>query len=171
MVGEFVDAFSAEVSGHMVKFAEVVEMFFDAHFGVEGIGFGEVSDGIADEGGLGEDVVAVEFGRAGGGGHEGGEDTDGGGFAGSVGAEEPDDAAGGDVEIDVIESEDGAVPFGELLDFDHGCGPVVCAVRCAGCDVRLAGCVVLAASRTPQAAWRVKVRRISAAFQVGGINR
>ena len=47
----------------------------------------------------------------------------GGGLAGAVGAEEAGDA-GLDLERDMVDGGEGAVPLGEVLDWDHGVEPV-----------------------------------------------
>ena len=49
-----------------------------------------------------------------------GDDFDGGGFAGAVGADVADDLAGLETEADVLDGGNAAIAFGERFDFKHG---------------------------------------------------
>ena len=76
--------------------------------------------------GIAEDVDVEDVDGAGGGREVGGELADEGGLAGAVGAEEAEDDAWWDVEVDGVVGEDtGLVAFGEAADLDGGHGVIV----------------------------------------------
>ena len=74
------------------------------------------ADHLAHGGGLAGHVVAGHPGLAGVGAHQGGQDPNGGGLAGAVGAEEPEHGAGWDGQVQVLQGVDLpeglAQPFG-----------------------------------------------------------
>jgi len=51
---------------------------------------------------------------------EAGDDFDGGGFAGAVGTDVPDDFAGTNAEADFVDGWEATVAFGERFDLEHG---------------------------------------------------
>ena len=59
---------------------------------------------------------------------EAGDDVEQGGFAGAVGADDGDDAAGRHVDADIVESDEAAEADGDALDVEQGAG--------AGCPGR-----------------------------------
>ena len=61
------------------------------------------ADRVADAHGLGEHVEAGDAGAAGVGAGEGGEDADGGALARAVGAEQAEDGARLDLEVEAVE--------------------------------------------------------------------
>ena len=69
----------------------------------------------AHGGGVGDDVEAGDAGAAGGGQGERGEDADGGRLAGAVVAEQPEDGAGRDVEVEVAQRPQVAVALAEAV--------------------------------------------------------
>jgi hypothetical protein len=84
----------------------------------EGEAFGDNADLAFDFDGVGECVETEDPDTAGGGGEEAGEHLDGGGFAGAVGAEEAEELAGRDGEIDVLNGGEVAESPGEALGGD-----------------------------------------------------
>src|SRR5262249_59164368 len=91
----------------------------DAHLGVEGDAFRQVADVFADLHGVVHHVEAADGGDAAGGGEERGEDPYGCGLAGPIGTEEADQLARRDLEVDVIDGQDGAVFLDEVVDPDR----------------------------------------------------
>ena len=69
-------------------------------------------------GGVGDDVDAGDVRAAGGGEGERGEDADRRGLAGAVVAEQPEDGAGGDVEVEVAQRPEVAEALAESLRDD-----------------------------------------------------
>ncbi len=86
----------------------------------EGEAFGDDADLAFDFDGVGGGVEAENLDGAGGGREEAGEHLDGGGFAGAVGAEEAEELAGGDGEIDVLNGGEIAETTGEACGGDGG---------------------------------------------------
>ena len=79
----------------------------------------DAADGAADALGVTEDVDAGDFGFTRIGAGERGEDFDGGGFACAVGAEQSEDGAAGDGEVEAVERFDAiAIGLGEIAHFD-----------------------------------------------------
>jgi hypothetical protein len=65
-------------------------------------------------------VAAVEQDASAGGGHEADDHVEGGGLAGAVGAEEADDLAGADVDVNAIDDVAASVGFDEGFGADLG---------------------------------------------------
>ena len=76
------------------------------------------ADAPAHRGRIGHDVDAGDRGRALGGRRERGEDADGGGLAGAVVAEQAEDGAGRDVEVEVAQRPEVAVALAEAAGDD-----------------------------------------------------
>jgi len=70
--------------------------------------------------GVGEEVLTEDLDGAGGGREEAGEHLDCGGFAGAVRAEEAEELAGGDGEVDVLNGGEVAETAGEACRGDGG---------------------------------------------------
>ena len=109
-MGDFDVAHGGE-GGEKVEALEDEADLGAAHFGALGVGeFGEVG--------------AVDEDRAGGGVGEAAEDVEEGGFSGAGGADDGDELAGGDGEVDVAEGGDlefaGAVGLAEVPGEDDG---------------------------------------------------
>ena len=85
-----------------VHAADEVEVLGCGKTAEEGEAFGDDADLAFDFNGIGEGVEAEDPDAAGGGGEKAGEHLDGGGFAGAVGAEEAEELAGRDGEVDVL---------------------------------------------------------------------
>ena len=81
--------------------------------------FGDVAEGGAVGFEVVADVLAVEGDVATGGFQEAGDDLDGGGFAGAVGADVAYDFAGTDLETDLFEGKVAAVVFGDAVNLEH----------------------------------------------------
>src|SRR5262249_51490156 len=90
-----------------------------AELAVERATLRHVPDPPADGDRVGEDIEPGDAGAAAGGGEVAGQDAHGGGLAGPVGAEKPDDAALGDHERHAADGRVFAVILGELLDDNH----------------------------------------------------
>ena len=113
-------ALGAELAGDVVEDSVEVHVFVRGLLVVEA---GILEDDAETLAGLllaDGRVEAVELDAAAGGTEQGGEHLDCGGFAGSVGAEEGEDFALGDVEGDVVDGEEIAEFFGEVVDVNHG---------------------------------------------------
>ncbi|GAA3235892.1 hypothetical protein GCM10010468_69880 [Actinocorallia longicatena] len=81
----------------------------------------EQPDGGPDGRGVPGDVMPGDGSGSGVGAQKGGEDADGGGLAGPVGAEQPVDGAGGDGEVEAVQGPDAAEALDEPLGVDvHG---------------------------------------------------
>jgi len=81
---------------------------------------------------LPDDIMTKDGGLAGSGGEKGGQDAEGGGFAGAVGAQEAVDLAGLALKTDVIDGADFAAllvleALGQASGFDHVVGPLACS--------------------------------------------
>ena len=70
--------------------------------------------------GVGDGVQAEDLDGAGGGGEQAGEHLDGGGFACAVGAEEAEELAGSDGEVDVLNGGEFAETAGEACGGNGG---------------------------------------------------
>jgi len=119
-----VDAFFESWLVEAVEAAKVFDKFLSGEAAIEGGSGGEEADVGADFFGMLDDVVAADGGCAVGGFENSGEHTEGGGFAGAVGAEEAVDFAGLAGEADVIDCFDFAALFvlealGQGTSFDH----------------------------------------------------
>ena len=100
--------------------ALVEHIFEDGEFVIEAWGLEDDAELLSGEVWVGEDVDVEDGDLALGGAKEGGEDSEEGGFASAVGAEDGEDLVGGDAEGEVVESGGGVglVAMGELLDVD-----------------------------------------------------
>jgi hypothetical protein len=101
----------------------VDDLLAGARLGEAGAALGDVADPPADADRVLEQVAAGDGGRAGGGAQQRRQHAQGGGLAGAVGAEEADDLAGVDVQVDAAHGFDGSGTGGEGADeaagFDH----------------------------------------------------
>ena len=104
------DAFEAGAVGQVLP---------DAHLGIEGRGFGEVTEARARALRVGHDVVSRDPGRAGGRRQEPGQDPHRGRLPRPVRAEKPDDLSFGHGERDVGDGDLGREALREVFDFDH----------------------------------------------------
>src|SRR5262249_40833582 len=95
------------------------EIWRDAHIRVERHALRQIADAPAYLERLAEDVVAGHLRAAAAGGHEARKDPHRRRLTGAVGAEEAHDLTGRDAERHVADRGDGAVVFGEILNFDH----------------------------------------------------
>ena len=96
-----------------VHAADEAEVFGCGETAEEGEAFGDDADLALDFDGVGGGVEAEDLDAAGGGSEEAGEHLDGGGFAGAVGAEEAEELAGRDGEVDVLNGGEVAEAAGE----------------------------------------------------------
>lgn len=123
-IEELLDAGGEAWAGHAGEAAVVVEDFASGEEVGEIRVFREEAEAVA--GGHGAGGVAEDGGGAAGGGGKAEEEFHGGAFAGAVGAEEAEDLAGLDREMEVFEGEEAAatpvegVEFGEAPDFNGG---------------------------------------------------
>lgn len=113
-------------AGHAEEPAVVAEVLLGGEFDVEAGALEDDAEALADGVGLGEGVAAedADDGARPGGSEHGGDDAEEGGLAPAVGAEDAEDLALGDGEVDAVER--GAVGLGvgvrEVLDVDGGGG-------------------------------------------------
>ena len=109
----------------LVATGEVVDIFPDFEIAVDGEEVREVADVLLGFGGLAGDINVVDGDGAGSGSEQSGDHFEGGGFAGTVGADEAEDFAGGDVEGEMVggdKSGRGAglvVLLGDRMKLDH----------------------------------------------------
>jgi hypothetical protein len=89
-------------------------------------------DELADLVRLGGDVVAEHRRAAVVRRDQGGEDADDGGLAGAVRAEEAEDGAGGDGQVDAVHRRGGTEALGQAAG-DDGVGRARCGGRCHAC--------------------------------------
>ena len=101
-----------------VHAADEAEIFGCGETAEEGEAFGDDADLALDFDGVGDGVEAEDLDAAGGGGEQAGEHLDGGGFAGAVGAEEAEELAGRDGEVDVLNGGEVAETAGEACGGD-----------------------------------------------------
>ena len=125
-VGEFqhvVDDLGALRAVDVVGGGEEFEVFLHDHVFVSAEVVGDEADEGADGSGLIADDVIADARFAPGGLEERGEDFDGGGFAGAVGADETEAISLIDLEIEIGEGNEGSVSLGEVDGFyysSHG---------------------------------------------------
>ena len=93
-------------AGDPVELALDDEVLAAGGVGVDAVLLADDADRVADADGLGEDVEAGDAGAAGVRPRERGEDPDGRGLAGAVGAEQAEDRAGRDREVEPVERAD-----------------------------------------------------------------
>ncbi len=98
-----------------VHAADEVEVLAGGELAEEGHALGDDADVALDLDGVVEEVFAEDLDGAGAGSEEAGEHLDGGGFAGAVGAEEAEELAGFDREIDVIDGGEAIESAGESV--------------------------------------------------------
>ena len=96
-----------------VHASDEAEVFGGGEAAEEGEAFGDDADLALDFDGVGDGVEAEDLDGAGGGSEQAGEHLDGGGFAGAVGAEEAEELAGSDGEVDVLNGGEFAEAAGE----------------------------------------------------------
>ena len=109
LLGQFGrDTVVAGLGHHDIEgFLELVEVEFLRHH----------AQAALERGGLAVQVMAEHVDRAAGLVHQRGQDADGGGLAGAVGAEQGEEITFGNVQVDALEGlEAVAVGFGELSD-------------------------------------------------------
>ena len=105
-----------------LELAAEFQVFADAHVVVERHVFRHVADFPTGIDGFAENVEAGDGGGAGGGREVAGEHPEGGGLACAIGAEETDDFALGDGEVDPADRFMAGVALSKLIHFDHDCG-------------------------------------------------
>ena len=93
-------------AGDPVELALDDEVLAAGRVHVDAVLLADDADRVADAHGLGEHVVAGDAGAARVGGGEGGEDADGRGLARPVGAEQAEDGARLDLEVEAVERTD-----------------------------------------------------------------
>jgi hypothetical protein len=103
-----------------VHAADEGEVFGCGETAEEGEAFGDDTDLALDFDGVGSGVEAENLDAAGGWRKQAGEHLDGGGFAGAVGAEEAEELAGGDGEVDILDGGEVAETAGEIGGGDRG---------------------------------------------------
>ncbi len=115
---EAVDAVEVLLDGVVAGVGAHEEVFVDGEAVEDAAAFGYVGESEADDGvGLeAVDALAGEGDLAGSWADDAGDGAEGGGFAGTVGADEGDDFAFFDVEGDAFDGEDGAVAGVEVAD-------------------------------------------------------
>ena len=74
---------------------EEIQVFGHLHVLIDAEKVGHVTDDVPHGVGLADDIVAQDSGGAGGGRQEGGQDAQGGGLAGAIGADEAEEIAAG----------------------------------------------------------------------------
>jgi hypothetical protein len=109
--GGFIQAIHAADEGEVLAGGEFAE---------EGHAFGDDADVTFHFDGVVEEILTEDLNGAGGGGEQAGEHLDGGGFAGSVGAEEAEELAGFDREIEVVDGGEGVKGTRESVGSDGG---------------------------------------------------
>ena len=119
-VEELVGALVGGIAFEAVHASDEAKIFRRSEAAEEGEAFGKDADLTFDVEGVGGEVDAEEVDAAGGGSKEAGEHLDGGGFAGTVGAEESKELTGGDVEGDIVDSGEGPEAAGEVAEGDCG---------------------------------------------------
>src|SRR5207248_5803478 len=109
-----------------LELGAVVEIFLDAHLGVERDVVGQVADVLAHLHRLRHDIEAGDARDAAGRRQVRREDAHGRRLAGAVEAEEANDLSLVDLEADLIESQHGAEKLGDAVTLDHhGVRPVL----------------------------------------------
>jgi len=98
---------------YQLQVLETGEMGVDVRF------FGDVAEGSSKAVEVLTDVAAIEQDATVAGLKEAGDELDCSRFAGSIGADVPDDLSSLNAEADVIESGNAAVAFGEVIDSEH----------------------------------------------------
>ena len=105
--------------------ADQLQVFEPGEVVVEMGFFGDVAEGGAEGDHVLANILAFEEHPAVVGPQHAGDDFDGGGFAGAVGAEEADDFAGRHLEADTLDCGNAAKTSAKVLQFKHDC-----AFRC-----------------------------------------
>ena len=103
-----------------VHAADEAEILGGGEAAEESEAFRDDADLALDFDGVSGGVEAEDLNAAGGGSEQAGEHLDGGGFACAVGAEEAEELAGGDGEIDVLNGGEFAETAGEIGGGDSG---------------------------------------------------
>jgi hypothetical protein len=107
----------------VVQAAHEVEVLAAGEQAVDGRELAGDADALADRVGVADHVVAVDERVAAAGGDQGRQDVHRGGLAGAVGAEEGEDGALRNGDVDTAEDRLVAVGLGEVPGFDrHGLG-------------------------------------------------
>ena len=119
------DALRALLEGVLVELSQVAreaEVLEHAHLEVERRALRQVAEALTDLQRLVEDVVAVDARRAPGRGDEAREDAHRGRLAGAVGAQEADDFATTNLEVDLVDRTERAEALAQLVRVDHHVG-------------------------------------------------
>ena len=116
----FLTDFAAGRAVDAVRRGKKLEIFDDLHVVVDAEGVGHVADQAADVLRMRVNRIAADIGLAIIGVEEGGKHAHGGGLARAVRANEPEHVALVEFQVDVIDGDQVAVPFGEFAGFDHG---------------------------------------------------
>ena len=98
-----VDGFFALRGGNFVARAEEIEVLGHFHVLIHAEKIRHVTDDMAHGVGFADDIVAKDFGRAGGRREKSGEDAQRGGFARAIGADEAEQIAAVDGQVERIE--------------------------------------------------------------------
>ena len=100
-----------------------MDVFEDGAGAVERVVLGHDADGAAGQSGVGDDVDPGDADLACGGQSAGGADADGGGFARAVGAEQAEQLAGANTEVDAVDGDHALLAVVYLLQafnlYDH----------------------------------------------------
>jgi hypothetical protein len=114
-----IDTAAALVAGEATHVRDEIEELPRRHFTVAGRAFRQVTQRLLGLDRLGLHVVAADGRAARGGRQEAGEHLHGGGLARAVRPEEAQHLPGLDPEADAVHRGEAAIPFAQLLCFDH----------------------------------------------------
>ena len=117
-----VDRLLALRGGNLVTRAEEIQVLRHFHVLVHAEEIRHVTDDMAHGVGVAHDIVAEDLGRAGGGREKRGEDAQRGGLARAVGADEAEEIAAVDGQVERTERGHGAVRAGQADGVDGGNG-------------------------------------------------
>ena len=112
-----------DVGAHALDLRDEPQVIAHGHVGIEGRGLREISGPALGFERMIEDVVAGDRGLALSGRHVAGDDPHGGGLAGAVWAQEPENLARIRPKTDVIDGRKWAVFLGKVLNLDHEGSP------------------------------------------------
>ena len=117
-IDEFVDPGAGTVAGKVEDTGVELEVLTDRELAVEGEGLRHVADALARGQVVGVHGITEELGLALGGGEEPGQHLHRGRLSAAVGAEETEDLAAADGEVDAVHGGEGAKPLGEVGGLD-----------------------------------------------------
>ena len=107
----------------MIEVTLQLEQLTAAEDFVEGDLLGHVAQALANAPGVGQGIQPSHLNPAAGWGQQRGQDAQGGGFACPIRAEQPKQAAGGNLQVQTIEGVDSflafAVALGDVLQINH----------------------------------------------------